>query len=228
MVQADPFLTDPFLTRGDKKEMFLGRVSSAVLVVLLGGAWFSVYGSELCVNVSDETDLPLANAWVNVTRMVPSSDGQVEALHASTDSKGHVCVMLSEGTYSVEAGLTGFLNVRYQPVRIVYPNRRELAYRLPIGDSTEGGVDTDAVLSGILESAGKPVQSAKICVTNLHGTAVIACGGTNDLGEYGISVPRGTYRVEIQTWGKKVYRSTVNVAHPGYHRNLLSIDEEGH
>ena len=84
----------------------------------------------------------------------------------------------------------------------------------------------EAILSGTLQSAGKPVEAAKICILEQHGPALIACGRTDDLGEYAISVPLGTYRAEIQTAEGKVYLSTVSLREPGYHRDLLSVGEK--
>ena len=70
--------------------------------------------SEVCVNVSDFSEQPLANAWINVTDLAA---GKIRS--TQSDSKGSACLPgLPEGLYSVETGLTGFLNVRYYPVRI--------------------------------------------------------------------------------------------------------------
>lgn len=117
--------------------MFLRQLQVALFACLAGMiGQLCVHASELCVTVNDPEDLPLPHAWVNVTDRIA-----VKTYNESTDSKGRTCLTLPEGTYAVEAGLTGFLNVRYYPVRVTYPNPLNLTFRLPFGDITEGPLE---------------------------------------------------------------------------------------
>jgi hypothetical protein len=183
-----------------------------------------VHASEMCVRVDDYADLPLPNAWVNVTdlRNTGVDSTTVRTFNKSTDSRGKACLAVPEGTYSVEAGLTGFLNVRYYPVRVVYPNPVELSFRLPVGDVIEGGVSPEALLSGTLQLDGSAIEGAKICVLQQSGPGVVVCGLTNVFGEYALSVPPGVYRTELRTPRGQIYRSTVDVRHPGHYRDRVT------
>jgi hypothetical protein len=124
--------------------MLLNRRPTVQLVCALCFSGLSlVRASEMCVTVNDSEDRPLPNAWINVIELVAASadhDLAAKSYNKSADSNGSACFTLPEGTYSVEAGVMGFLNVRYYPVRLTYPNPLALLFRLPIGDVTEGGV----------------------------------------------------------------------------------------
>jgi hypothetical protein len=185
--------------------------------------------ARLCVVVHDYADLPLPGAWVNVinvTASKPNANSFVPSYSMSTDSVGKACQILPEGTYSVEAGLTGFLNVRYYPVRVALPNVVDLSYRLPNGPVGEGGVEQEAILSGTLQVDGKPLGDTKICIwKNSESPSLVACGLTNESGEYVLYVPPGMYRAEIRTSDGEVHRSTVNVRAPGHYRNRLIVNK---
>ncbi len=181
------------------------------------------YGAQLCVSVDDDSRLPLANAWVNVTALLPPDGGVTGSHHGSTDSKGKACISLPEGMYSVEVGLIGFLNVRYYPVRVTYPSVSQLSFRLPIGDVREGGVAPEAVLSGTLLYENKPVQDAKVCILQKTDAAAVACEVTNEFGEYALSVPPGDYNTVVRTTQGAVYKSTISVPHSGTYRNRLAF-----
>ena len=123
------------------------RRRGIVLGFLVLVSQVTMLGSELCINVIDETDSQLANAWVNITRLIKTPTGDLgETIHGMTDSGGRFCISVPEGVFSVEVGLMGFLSVRYQPVRVVHPYTRKLNYRLPVGDTGEGGIEVDATL----------------------------------------------------------------------------------
>jgi hypothetical protein len=214
----------PTLTRG-KKKMLLSILRIAFIPGLLavcGG--FGVGAAELCVTVNDILDLPLSNAWVNVTALIPPAGNDAATTYnTAADSKGRACLTIPEGAYSVEVGLTGFLNVRYFPVRVVYPHLRDLSFRLPFGDVIVDSVAPEAVISGTLSFEGKPVEFAKICILQKDSPGVVTCGKTNVFGEYALSVPPGTFRTEIRTVDGGVYRSSIAVPRPGSYRNGLVL-----
>jgi len=121
-------------------------------------------------------------------------------------------------------GMTGFLNVRYYPVRVDYPFPPTLVFRLPFGELTEGGASDEADLSGTLLYKGKPAGHAKVCVLKRTSDAVIACGITNYFGEYALSVPPGSYRTEIRMAdGRQEFRSNITVPGVGRFINKLVI-----
>jgi hypothetical protein len=183
----------------------------------------SAFAAQLCVTVKDYVDLPLPGAWVNAISL---ASGELRTTH--TDRRGAVCFpALPEGLYSVEVGLTGFLNVRYYPVRLTYPEGAELSFRLPFGESSEGGLVQEANLSGTLRRGGSPLPGAKICLLPPEGREPFTCTLTNNLGEYAISVPPGRYKTDISILGRMVFRGTADVSGPGYYRDLLKIDEDG-
>lgn len=124
----------------------------------------------------------------------------------------------------MEAGLTGFLNVRYLPVRVAYPYPVKLSFQLPVGDVTEGGVEADAVVSGTLRLDHKPIAEARLCLLTETGSERVTCGLTNQLGEYALSVPPGRYRVRVQTTSGQERWSHLDASRPGWHWNELELD----
>jgi hypothetical protein len=180
--------------------------------------------SELCLSVNDPANLPVPKVWVNVTALLArDAVGPPETYNMTTDAKGKACLAVPEGTYSVEVGMTGFLNVRYYPVRVIYPFGPKLVFRLPFGELTEGGMTGEADLVGTLLYKGKPAEYVEVCVLKNTSDAIIACGKTNYFGEYALSVPPGTYRTEIRTHDGKVFRSNITVSIVGRYRNQLVI-----
>ncbi|MGH9613286.1 MAG: hypothetical protein ACRD4P_09435 [Bryobacteraceae bacterium] len=152
----------------------------------------------------------------------------MKTYNKSTDSEGRTCVALPEGTYAVEAGLTGFLNVRYYPVHVTYPNPLHLTFRLPFGDIAEGPLAPEtvlkAVLTGTLLFDNKPVKRAKICILQKTKIAApVTCGTTNMFGEYVLAVAPGSYRTEVRTTRGEIYQSGIDVPNPGNYRNRLRI-----
>jgi hypothetical protein len=144
-----------------------------------------------------------------------------------TDTNGNSCLpALPEGLYSVEASLQGFLNVRYYPVRVSYPQKNALTLKLPIGDISGGGLGSGISLSGTLLKMEKPAQAAEICLLKLAGGR-LACTTTNDLGEYALLVPPGIYNVNLKLSSGTSYRYRIDVSATGaLYRNLLFIPKQ--
>lgn len=179
----------------------------------------SLYGAELCVKVVDYGDQPLPSASVAALDLARGT-----RYESKTDRKGESCFpAIREGRYSVEAGLAGFMNVRYYPVRVVFPTKTQLSFRLPLGEITEGDFfSEESVVSGTLELGGSPVKGARICIA-VPGDP--QCTTTNDLGEYAISVAPGSYEWEIRTADGMTYRSRINLPGPGTFRDRLTLRE---
>src|SRR5258705_499436 len=94
---------------------------------------------------------PLRRATLKVVNL----DEPSMQLSAPTDSNGKACVPhLAEGLYSVEASAGGFINAKYYPVRVVFPDDMNFSFRLPFGDISEG----------TLLDNGKPYDGVKICL----------------------------------------------------------------
>jgi hypothetical protein len=181
----------------------------------------SLTAAELCVKVTDYGDLPLPQAVVSVINLAKANE-----YRARTDSKGSACIVgVEEGLYSVEAGLEGFLNVRYHPVRITYPAKTQLTFRLPFSEITEGGLAQDVMLSGTLQHEGKPFSIARVCVVSGKANDR-RCVTATELGEYALSVPPGVYTVDVRTAQGAEYRTKVDVSVAGIYRNRITITEE--
>ncbi len=201
--------------------MLLKRWMSETCVVLLVViCCHSVLNaSTMCVKVKDYADLALHDARATVVNL-----GTNTVSVGLTGRDGRACIAgIPEGLYSVEVGLTGFLNVRYYPVRLAYPVTPELEFRLPFGEIREGGLASDAIVSGTLRRGNVSVDGAKICLLGLNVEQPVTCGVTNDLGEYALSVPPGTYRVEVRIPGGTVHRSNIEVPAPGIYRNRITV-----
>jgi hypothetical protein len=173
--------------------------------------------ADLCATVLDITHLPLPSASVNVESLATG-----KAYLARADQRGTACLSVPEGLYSVEASLTGFLHVKYYPVRATAEAKQNLIFWLPLGEIREGPFGGDSTLSGTMLSRGAPIESADVCVIG-PGGAPRTCTVTNDLGEYALVVPPGAYETEIRTRDGHVYRSRVDISTPGVYRNRLSL-----
>lgn len=142
------------------------------------------------------------------------------------DTNGKACIEhLPEGLCSVEASSSGsgFLNVKYYPVRVVFPEDVNLSFRLPFGEIGEGGLLSEAILSGTLMDQGKPSGDVKICLFEGSKSLPFACTVTNDLGQYALIVPPGKYRLELSRAVARIFTATIAVPVPGYYRNRVSM-----
>jgi hypothetical protein len=189
-----------------------------VAVALAGGAGATA-ASTLCVRVVDPANLPLPAAWVNIAELKTS------ALYTlQTDTAGKACATkLPEGLYSVEVGLTGFLNVRYYPVRVTTDWTKELEFRLPLGEAIYESVSQEAIFSGTLKTDEGGLAGAKICVKGTANDRLITCTTTNDLGEYVLVVPPGSYNIELRAPGGRIYQSKIAAPAVGQYRDRISI-----
>ncbi len=196
----------------------LSRRDYAIAVFL--GLFFEGQGtaSVMCAAVADAGGLPLGGVSLNATSL---STGVVYSVRSEWN--GRVCFAdIPEGLYEVEAGLAGFLFVRYRPVRVTPEAAIALSFSLPFAEITEGGFTRDSLLSGTLLERGEPVRRAEICAVG-KGDARRLCTRTNDLGEYALVVPAGSYGTTITTGDGRVYRSNMDLSVPGIFRNRLSL-----
>jgi hypothetical protein len=180
-------------------------------------------GSELCVLVLDESPAPLPHASITVISLIECDQSTYSA---STAAKGKACLAIPEGSYSVKARLTGFMNVRYSPVSLTYLYPIDLRFRLPVGDSGEEGLYAEVQLDGTLRFQGKPVPNARICILQRTRRAVTTSGRTNVFREYALAVPPDRYYTEIQTASGQVYRSQLDVLETRRYRNVLMIKQD--
>jgi hypothetical protein len=194
-----------------------GTLLPLLVSAFLGGPL--ARAAVLCATVVDYAHLPLPNASVAATDLHSG-----KTYSAQSDKRGKACFdSIPEGLYAVETGLTGFLNVRYYPVRISPSSQSNLSFALPFGEITEGGVGQDSTLSGTIKLSGAPVQGAEVCVTGK--SAFRKCVVTDDLGEYALIVPAGDYDAEVRIRNGKMYRSKVDVSVPGVYNNRLTLDD---
>jgi Carboxypeptidase regulatory-like domain len=191
--------------------------AQALMLMLLSGS--STFAAEVCASVMDYAGMPLPAASVSATNLTTG-----KSYAAKSDKNGVACLSgIPEGLYSVEASLTGFLHVKYYPVRAVPLAKQTLSFWLLFGEISEGGLGDDSTLSGTLLKGGVPVEAAKICITANTGVPK-TCTVTNEIGEYALQGPPGVYATEIHTKDGKVYRSQIDMSTPGIYRNRLSLD----
>ena len=175
--------------------------------------------AELCIKVKDEIDLPLPGSWVHAVELTTA-----KTYALSTDGKGRACFKLPEGIYSIEAGYTGYLNVRYYPIRVLIAKTLlDIEMRLPIGDITEGGVAQDAAFSGSVFIEDQSVKSGEVCLLHKETHTRVACGHTDEFGEFALSVPPGSYDVEIRTPHGQLFSSTADIEASGFLRKRFAI-----
>ncbi|MGJ5814379.1 carboxypeptidase-like regulatory domain-containing protein [Paludibaculum fermentans] len=146
----------------------------------------------------------------------------MQSYHAMTDARGLACLAMPEGLYAIEAGLTGFLNVRYSPVRVEAGRKTELVFTLPLGDVRGDSVVLESILSGTLRNPEGILKDALICAYTEKGSSRVGCTSTDGMGEYAMAVPTGKYRIEIKTVTGALSSSTIDLSMEWAYRNLLS------
>jgi hypothetical protein len=175
------------------------------------------------VTTSDPYNEPLSRATLQAVSL---ADPAVR-FESETDRNGHACLdHLPEGFFWVEATRSGFLHMRYYPVRVEFPKNTTLTFRLPLGEITEGMGLTDATLSGTLSDRGKPADGVTICLLTPAGLMPIACTVTNELGQYALEkIQPGNYRIELSRSQERLSLSTIDLSHPGVYRDRVKIEK---
>jgi hypothetical protein len=173
--------------------------------------------------VVDAGGYPLPGA---IVRVIPlSKDSQ--AMTLSTNKEGAFAVNpLADGLYSVEASRGGFINVRYYPVSVCFPEATILEFALPVGEISEGGVQFEALISGTLETKGKPLPNVLICLTKIVSAVPNqseTCTETNELGQYALSVSPGLYMVRVMQGQKQLLNRKASFSNPVNYRNFIQL-----
>src|SRR5882672_628169 len=149
----------PSVTTVSSEDNMWARLLSMIL--LTSAIAFQGRASSICAIIALPDGQPLRRA----TLKVASLDEPSIQHSAIVDSNGKACVPhLAEGFYSVEASASGFLNAKYYPVRVVFPDDMSFSFRLPFGEIREGMGLSEATLSGTLLDHGKPTDGVKICL----------------------------------------------------------------
>jgi hypothetical protein len=199
-------------------------VGIPLLVVALAGPMSSVMSAGMiCAYIADPGDQPLPDAAMSISSL---SGGPQQHFAAKADHDGSVCIdHIPEGLYAVEAGLTGFINVRYHPVRVIFPHTMHLVFHLPFGNVNADTFSAESTLSGTLRRKGDPATGIKVCLFQSEARVPSVCDSTDDVGEYALIVPAGKYEVEISDRGKMLApRRTVDLSVAGLYRDRLSLD----
>ena len=193
-----------------------------LVLALLGPISNFAWAGTICAHIVDPGDQPLPDAAV----IVSSLSGGPQHYAAKADHDGSVCIdHVPEGLYAVEVSLTGFINVRYHPVRVVFPNTVNLAFRLPFGNVNGDSFSVESTLSGTLKRKGVPFSGIKVCLFQREATVPSVCDNTDQVGEYALIVPAGKYDVEMSDRGKVlVPRRSIDLSVAGLYRDQLSID----
>jgi hypothetical protein len=193
--------------------------------------------SEACVTVNDRDGLPLPKSLIVATNLTT-----FQATTGATDEFGKHCFAgIPEGLYSFEAGLSGFLNVRYYPVHVKFDDLTSLEFRLPFGDISRERLAPEAMISGTLRRGAAPLAGATICLFKTAAEKPVRCVETTELGEYAVGVPPAIYEVEIRLGRGGQTRPMFQPGHgpapgsecwmrldlssPGHYRNVLSFPE---
>jgi hypothetical protein len=199
--------------------MLLGSPRAFLFGVLVLTSFRPLFGADLCVRVTDYSDLPLPNVTVTAISLVTGAQ-----FEAHTSAKGEACVpKLTDGLYAVEVSLTGFMNVRYYPVRIAYPSASRLSFRLPLSEVSEGGMFGEAYVSGTLRLDGKPMGGAQLCAIDPKRNS--HCSTTTGLGEYALALAPGTYQVEIRAQNGDMFRLMIDAPSPDVYRDLVLVKD---
>jgi hypothetical protein len=199
--------------------MFLSLARAVLFGVFAVSSFHSLLAADLCVRVTDYSDLPLPKVTITATSLANGIQ-----FEAHTSANGEACVpKLTDGLYAIEAGLPGFMNVRYYPVRVAYPSASRLFFRLPLSEVSEGGMFGDAYVSGTLRLDGKPMGGAQLCAVDPKRNS--HCVTTTGLGEYALALAPGAYQVEIRAQNGDMFRLMIDAPSPDVYRDLVSVKE---
>jgi hypothetical protein len=194
-----------------------------LLVLTLAGSMVSVISAgTICAYVADPGDQPLQHAAMSIS----SLSGGPQHFAGKSDRDGNVCIdHIPEGLYAVEVSLTGFMNVRYHPVRVVFPSTVHLGFHLPLGNVNVDTFPVESTLSGTLKRKGEPAAGIKVCLFQSEATVPSVCDSTDEIGEYALVVPAGKYEVEMSDRGKvSAPRRSIDLSVAGLYRDRLSLD----
>ncbi|MFN2188608.1 MAG: carboxypeptidase regulatory-like domain-containing protein, partial [Candidatus Promineifilaceae bacterium] len=143
-------------------------------------------------NVSGSTGV-IPNASVTITPPAGTS------ITITTDSAGNYSIHLLPGSYQVEAGVFGFEAEVIDSVLVITDEVTRVDFeleRMPFG-TVHGSVtdsSTRAVSETVIEVSGTPLSVA-----------------TNQLGEYSISIPSGSYTLTARSTGYFIRRLGVQI-----------------
>jgi hypothetical protein len=200
--------------------LFLRVKEATRLAILASCVGLRLVAADLCVKVVDATNSPIPRATLTATGV--SEGGQY---HAQTDSAGEACISkMIGGLYSVETSATGFVSVRYFPVRVSFPDTTRLSFRLPLGEITEGGMFGDATVVGTLRYGSSVMDGATLCAIDAKQNR--RCTKTNDLGEYMLSLAPGSYQIEVSTKSGEIFRLKIDAAAPDVYRDAITLRDE--
>lgn len=180
------------------------QLVTAVQTIVLGAFLVASVSraSVLCAIVLDIAGNPAPHASVSATNLVTQ-----KAWSEQSDKQGKACFRKTpEGPCSPE-----------QPTL--------LRFLLPIGEIEEGGLETNATVSGTLVLDGSPARAAELCLISIKD-ALRKCTNTDDLGEYVLVVPPGKYDTRARTVNGKMYQSAIDLTTPGIYRNRLTFEFE--
>jgi hypothetical protein len=91
-----------------------------------------------------------------------------------------------------------------------------------LGEVSEGGLLDEAVVSGTLRLSGELSPAVKICIVERSGRPPVTCTVTDELGQYALSIPPGSYIVELFQRGKKIGTLPIDLPTGGYYRDRIT------
>jgi hypothetical protein len=176
-------------------------------------------GDPVTGRVSDASNAPIAGATVTL-QMIGKPQ---ETFTAKTGKDGiYEFREVPDGSYSIEAGMKGYVSVRYAPIHILFPFGFERDFRLPADEVYESDAPDKAHVAGELKVADKPIGGVRVCLRRRQEEF---CTTTNRLGQYSLLVPPGSWLAVVTAQKDKsvLWRQRLQLAKPGEYRDQIHI-----
>jgi hypothetical protein len=181
------------------------------------------YGSDAIQGrITDFSGAALSGATVRVL----SLNDRSEIGRAKSGADGLYAVRdIPDGTYSLEASLSGYLSVAYYPVRVEFPKTYNLNYQLPALITNPDELRTEARVFGVAMLGLKLVGGLKVCLSKPGSADLPSCGYTDGMSRFFIAVPAGGYELSVFNGGNLCATHKLGMLVTGDLRRDIVIDD---
>jgi hypothetical protein len=170
--------------------------------------------------VTDPTGTPLHGATVTL-KTLPD---KLAVMTAKTDAEGEYDFRETpDGSYEVEATMSGFTTVCYRPVQLKFPGERQMDFSLPVKDIIADRVVELAEVVGVVTDGKRALEGVKICLHTKVPEPIDACTTSNGLGQYYLAVYPGRYTLIVSRKGSEIIHESTDLKSAKEYRDLIKL-----